>query len=373
MAVDVRPLTVAMMLETDGPGGAEVVVLQLAEELRRRGHTVVPVGPVNGDGWLSGQLAERGFEREVFVLKRPVDPSCAFDLARKLKARGVDVLHSHEFTMAVYGAAAARLMGRPHVTTMHGNQKMTRVLRRRMALRWAFRKSRAVVAVSQSTKRSLDADLGLAAGAVDVIPNGIPVRPGDAEPVRRELGLRENEVLLLAVGNLDERKGHIILLRALAQLEDEGVTVPWRLAIAGGRGGPEHPRLNQFIAGRGWEHRAHVLLQRNDIPNLQTAADIFVMPSLWEGLPLAVLEGMHAGNPIVATEASGIPEAVTSGQEGLLVPPADVPALAAALRRLLEDPAERRRMGDAARARALANHTIGGMAEAYERLYRGDG
>jgi glycosyltransferase involved in cell wall biosynthesis len=105
--------TVALMLESDGPGGAERVLIQLAEELRARGHEVVPVGPSDGCGWLAGEFRERGYNPEVFENRWPVfDPLCVAGLVRKFRRRAVDVVHSHEFTMAVYGAAAARRAAR---------------------------------------------------------------------------------------------------------------------------------------------------------------------------------------------------------------------------------------------------------------------
>jgi glycosyltransferase involved in cell wall biosynthesis len=290
------------------------------------------------------------------------------ELMRRLR---IDVVHSHEFTMSVYGAAAARLVGLPHIITMHGNQTMTHALRRRMALRWAFRNSYATAAVSGATKEQLDEDLGVGPGAITVIRNGVPIPHGDPEPVRRELGVREGEVLILAVGNLDPRKGHIVLLRALHELSERGLERPWRLAIAAGRGGPEQPRLEAFAAEHGMAEHVHILKDRNDIPDLLAAADIMAMPSLWEGLPLAILEAMLAGTAIVASETSGIPEAIVSGEHGLLTPPGDVPALAAALGTLIRDDACRRSMAARARDRALSEFTIGAMTDAYEELYRG--
>jgi glycosyltransferase involved in cell wall biosynthesis len=240
-----------------------------------------------------------------------------------------------------------------------------------VALRWAFRNSRAAVAVSEATKRQLDADLGLRPGVLTVVHNGIPERAGDPAPIRRELGLRPGELLIAAVGNLDPRKAHINLLRALQRLAQEGLPACWRVAIAGGRGGPERDRLEAFAREHGFADRLHILLERSDIPDLLAAADVFCMPSLWEGLPLAVLEAMFAGKPIVASDVSGIPEAITSGTHGLLTPPGDVEALAAALQSVLTSAELRARLGAAARARAQAEFAIGVMADRYERLYAG--
>jgi glycosyltransferase involved in cell wall biosynthesis len=367
--VTLAPRRLALLLETDGPGGAEVVVFQLACELRARGHEVTPVGISGGMGWLSGKYREAGFEPVLLPERRPPDWRLARSLAGVFRERRIELAHSHEFTMAWYGAWAARRAGLPHVATMHGNQTMTDAWRRRVILRWAFRRSAAVVAVSEATRAQLVDDLGLAPGAIAVIRNGIAERAGDAEPIRRELGVREGELLILAVGNLDRRKGHIHLLEALKQLEDEGLDVPWRVAIAGGRGGPERERLQAFAAEHGMADRVHILTQRDDVPNLQAAADVFTMPSLWEGLPLAVLEAMLSGTVVLASETSGIPEAITHEEHGLLAPPGDSAALARELGRLLREPDLRQQLAASALARARREFTIQAMTGAYESTY----
>jgi len=369
MAMPRSSLRVALMLETDGPGGAENVVFDLAEALRDRGHTVYPVGPEHGDGWLGKKLRESGFETHTFDQTRTLDWRLVRHLMRMFKELDVDVVHCHEFVAAIYGGTAARLAGRAHVFTMHGNQTMCDAWRRRAALRWAFRHCHAVVAVSQATKKQLDRDLGLAPNAIRVIRNGVPVRAGRREPIHQELGVRDGETLILAVGNLLERKGHIYLLRALQSLVEQGLSVPWRLVIAGGRGGEERPKLDAFIAEHGLSDRVHILSYRNDVPDLLAAADIFVMPSLWEGLPLSILEAMLMGVAVIASETSGIPEAIVNEQHGLLVPPGDEGRLSKALERLLRDPKLRARLASDARRRALGEFTIDAMTDSYEELF----
>lgn len=363
-------MRIGLWLESDGPGGAELVVFRMAEELRDRGHHVVPMGPAKGVGWLGAKFRDAGFTPTVFTLRRPLDWGCLRDLTRQIRRDQLDLVHSHEFTMAVYGAAAARSAGRPHVITMHGNQTMTAKLRRRVALRWAFRRSAATIAVSTDTRRHLDDVLGLRPGAVQVILNGVPERLGDPNPIRRELGVGANELLLVAVGNLDARKGHIFLLRALQELVGAGLETRWRVAIAGGRGGDQRDLLEAFAREHGFADRLHLLTQREDIPNLLAAADVFVMPSLWEGLPLAMLEAMLAGKTIVASGISGIPEAVTDGVEGLLCLPGDVTSLAKALGRVLPDADLRSRLAGAALARARRDFTVAAMVDAYESRYQ---
>jgi glycosyltransferase involved in cell wall biosynthesis len=367
-AVD-APLRVALMLETDGPGGAEVMLLHLAEELRHRGHEVCPVGPDDGCGWLRGQLRERGFETETFSLRRPLDWRCLRGLVRTLRARRVDVVHSHEFTMAVYGAAAARRLGLRHVITMHGGRYFAAQWRRRVAMRWAARRSNELVAVSSATAEHLSDTLGLTRAAVTVIPNGIPFREGSRTAVRHELGVAPDELLLVAVGNLYTVKGHMILLQALAALHRSGEALPWRLAIAG-RGDEETP-LRSFAESEGLADRVHLLGYRQDVPDILAAGDVFVMPSLSEGLPLALEEAMSASLPVIASNVGGIPEVVEHEREALLTPPGDPIALADALCRLMRDAGMRAALGGAARRRALSDFGVRAMGDAYERLYRG--
>jgi glycogen synthase len=132
-------LRVALMLESDGPGGAENVVFGLAEALRDRGHSVYPLCPKHGDGWLGKKLRASGFEAHTFNQERMLDWRLIRHLKHMFTRLNVDVVHCHEFVASIYGGTAARLAGRPHVFTMHGNQSMCDAWRRRAALRWVFR------------------------------------------------------------------------------------------------------------------------------------------------------------------------------------------------------------------------------------------
>jgi len=366
-----RSLSIAMMLETSGPGGAEMVLLQLSDELRRRGHTVHVVGPDRRSEWLRGKVAELGLVWREYRIRRALDWGCLRGLVATLRELRVDLVHGHEFTMAVYGAAAARWLGIPNVISIHGPAYVTEAWRRRAALRWAFRNSLGVAAVSEHTRRLLLDRLGLPPASVQLVHNGIVYRPGERERVRRELGLAPDEVLVLCVGSLRPGKGHRVLLDAAARLERNGLATPWRVAIAGE--GEEREALASVVREQGLAHRVHLLGQREDIPDLQAAADVFALASYWEGLPLAVLEGMFGGNAIVSTDVGGISEAVTHGEHGLLTPAGDSAAFADALRRVITDGGLRERWGRAARQRAEAEFEVGGMAQAYERLYQGRG
>jgi len=358
---------IALLIESDGPGGAEVMLLHLAEEMRRRGHSVLHVGPEHGAGWLSGQFRDLGFESATFSHRLSVDPACVRGLARLFRAHGITVVHSHEFAMAVYGAAAARRVNAAHVITMHGGRYYAERWRRRAALRWAARRSNALVAVSRATGADLSKTLGLDAKEVTVVPNGIPFRSGSRDPLRRELGVADDGLLIVAIGNLYPVKGHSVLLRALAELPRGAAAARWHLAIAG-RGG-EETALRALARETGLEQQIHLLGFRPDVPDILAAADIFVMPSLSEGLPLALVEAMAASLPVIASDVGGIPEVAERDAEALLIAPGDTRALAAALARLLGDSALRASLGTAAHGRAIRDFSIDRMGDAYERLY----
>ena len=224
----------------------------------------------------------------------------------------------------------------------------------------------ATVAVSEDTRRHLLETLAVPPHRIGTVLNGVPDPSGDGKALRASLGLTHSDVLLVAVGNLIERKGHAVLLKALAEIRSTDPDLDWHVAIAGE--GVERPALERLAAEPGLVGRVHLLGHRSDVPDVLAAADIFVMPSIWEGLPLAVLEAMFAGCAVVASDVSGIPEAIPTPEVGRLVPPGDATALAVALRPLLREARLRQDLGNAARTRAREHFTVQRMALDYVRL-----
>jgi glycosyltransferase involved in cell wall biosynthesis len=361
------PYRVALMLESDGPGGAEVMLLHLAVELRRRGHFVLPVGPQVGSGWLAQRFRESGFEPATFILRSPVDVRCWRGLVALLRDRRIDVVHSHEFTMAVYGGVAAHSLSVPHVITMHGGRYYAERWRRRAALGWAAARSRALVGVSDATADDLRRTLPSVAGRVRVVPNGIPFVAGNRAEARTRLGLADAQRLILAVGNLYPVKGHDVLLRAFAMIANDPAASEWSVAIAG-RGEAE-ASLRLLAAELGIADRVRLLGLRSDVPDLLAAADLFVLPSRSEGLPLALIEAMAASLPIVSTDVGGIAEVVARDVEARLVPPENPARMASALSNLIGDPNRRLALGHAARQRATSAYGVESMGDRYEALY----
>jgi glycosyltransferase involved in cell wall biosynthesis len=359
-----RGARIAYLIETDGPGGAERMVAHLASAFAEAGCTCVAVVPANGEGWLGGELRGTSVAVEEVRLDGRASLRCVRDLENLFRKRRIDLVHSHEFTMSVYGAWAARRVRVPHLITMHGGRYYASGVHRRLALRAAVHASGGAVAVSAHVARQLCRDLRLAERFVTVIPNGVAAAPEISGTLRAELGLAPGDSLIVAVGNLYPVKGHAWLVEALAGITQ--VVPRAHLAIAG-RG-----ELHDALAGQagrlGLAARVHLLGFRSDIQNVLASADVFVLPSLSEGLPLALLEAMSRGLPVVATDVGEV-AAVLGADSGLVVPPGNAASLAMALQRLLTDRPAAERFGRAARRRVASDFGLRQMVERYSELY----
>ncbi len=360
-----RGVCLAHLIESDGPGGAERMLATLAAGLQAAGSENVVVAPAGGEGWLAQELRGTGVRVELFRQDRALSPTFARWLTATLRRHRIALAHSHEFTMAVYGAWAARRAGIPHLFTMHGSRYYAGRLRRRVAMRLAVELSGSVVAVSQSLKGHLSRDLWMRASRIATIPNGARLTTVAQSSLREELKLGNGDQLAVTIGNLYPVKGHGFLLEALALLATRYPRL--HVAIAG-RGELEGP-LRARARGLRVDERFHLLGLRSDIGNLLAAADVFVLPSLSEGLPLALLEAMLAERPIVATAVGEVPTVLMDGRAGVLVPPGDAAALASALARLLADPGQARRLSAAAVVRAAEAYSLSQMLERYRSLY----
>jgi glycosyltransferase involved in cell wall biosynthesis len=295
-----------------------------------------------------------------------LSPACARSIAASFKRHRIDLAHSHEFTMAVYGAWASWYAGVPCVITMHGSRYYAGRLQRRLALRAAMSGRTRVVAVSHRLAGHISRDLAVRRSRITMVPNGVRVgAPSAPDPVRQELSLGPEDRLLVAVGNLYPVKGHRVAVDAIARLAGRHSTL--HLAIAG-RGDLADALVTQART-LGVGDRLHLLGLRSDVSAVLAAADLFVLPSLSEGLPLALLEAMFARRPIVATDVGEVRSALDDGRAGVLVAPEDAAALAAAIDALLTDPDRARELGARACDRARAEYDLPGMVRRYGSIY----
>jgi glycosyltransferase involved in cell wall biosynthesis len=289
-------------------------------------------------------------------------------LARLLRRERPDLFHAHMSSPVAckWGLAAAVAARVPAVlgTVQVGGYEPPD-----QAAYWQLRAlARGVnryLAVSRDIARELVERLGWPAEKIEVSYNAVDLRRVEVEAppgLREQLGAGEAHPLVLTPARLDAQKGHRTLFEAIAQ-------VPDAVFVLAGEG-PEREPLEALAAQLGIGERVRFLGRREDVPHLLAACDVFALPSLYEGSSLAVLEAMAAGAPVVSSAIGGTDELVEDGSSGLLVPPGDSAALAAALRRMLGDPELRKELAARARERVERDLTRERMAARVTGVYR---
>jgi glycosyltransferase involved in cell wall biosynthesis len=345
------------MVSSLNVGGMEQFVLRIARAQQRRGHLVLIValkaGPLLQDAQRDGlpTCVLRSSNKIVRILR-------TLSLLARFRP---DVINAHNQTSLHYATLGKRV-GHPRVIMINHGQGLGSA-RTPDAAEW--RRTDRIVAVSHDVAHRMDPDL---TSKIVVIHNGVtpsaPVR--NRAEVRRELDLPADRVVGLMVARIDGLKGHDTLLAAAARLRDAGVPITFLLAGDGGERANRERLAAELGLGTEW---VRFLGFRSDIADLAAASDLFVLPSLTEGLPLSVLEAMSHRLPTVATAVGGIPELITSGENGLLVPVNDPQELADALARLVRDGELRRSFGGSAYRRVQQQFSFAEMVRQYEALY----
>jgi glycosyltransferase involved in cell wall biosynthesis len=368
----VTRVRVLEMIDRPFLGGGQVTVLTLARGLDKEKFEVLVASEEGGP--LVDELERTGIRHIPVMLGKYSGLSAAGALATVLRENAVDVLHTHGGIAGLYGRLAARKAGTPAVVhTVHGihylhyrNPAAKRafiVLERRLS-----RSTDAVIFVSVADmERAARLRLALPPKA-RLIRNGVPsIAPEslrDPAAVRTELGA-VGRPLVVAVSRLHRQKGMTYLLRAVPFVRNESPDV--RVVVAGG--GPLADRLGAEVKALRVGDNAVLLGERKDALDILEAADIFVLPSLWEGLPYVLVEAAALGKPVVATDIDGVREVIRSGATGILVPPGDPGALAAAIILLLKDREFARQLGEAARTEIPPRFSVARMISETESLY----
>jgi glycosyltransferase involved in cell wall biosynthesis len=352
-------------------GGAREVVAALARHLdRRRFEPALAIGAIEPGAALPDVSCFH-----LPRLRREVSPAddlrSAVRLARAIHGWHPDVVHGHTYKAGVVASIVARLLGTPAVIfTPHGHifgedARIPGVPRggwRRAVLYWIHRGAGACahrVTTLSEADWAEHRQLRLASDTkLVVIENGVDVG--------RFNGRRGGSGLSIAsVGRLSEEKGHRYLIEAMPRIR--GAYPGAVLSIAGD--GPERGALERRAQELGLDSSVRFLGQVNDTPDLLSGTDVYVQPSLYEGLGLSIAEAMAAGCAVVATRVGGVPALVRDGATGVLVRPADPAALAEAVVGLLSDAARARSLAEAARVHVARHFSLRRMVERYEALY----
>lgn len=299
-----------------------------------------------------------------------LDPWWIIAMARAMKQDRIDVAHGHLFGDTLHGYFAARRAGLPPlVMTLH-NSTDARSRLQLAGYRRLIGARTVPVACAEFVRQSFIETLGDPGRRIRTIANGIDFDPPHAQPDRRALnalGIDPEAVVFATLGRMERQKAYHLLLEAFARL-DVADHPPFQLLMFGD--GSLRHQLEAQARTLNLGDRVVFAGFRNDVPQLLPLVDVVVFSSIFEGLPIALLEAMASAKALVVTEVGGMPDALDQEVEALRVPPSNVEALADALGRIAKDPALRRRLGEAAQQRFEREFTAEHMVRSYETLYR---
>ena len=357
-------MRVLQLISSAGYYGAENMLVTLADELTRAGcATTVGAFQTGAEPEILLRARERNLATQAFACHGRVDISLPGRLSEFLRNERIDVLHTHGYKANLYGRftghSAAQLATCHNWAVRTGSLGFYSVLDR-----LALRRVPAVVAVSDGVAARL-AEFGMRAPRVRVIPNGVDLRRfSQAAPaLRHELNLDRCRVIG-TVTRLTPRKGLDILLDAFLAIASLQPGVA--LVVVGA--GPLDAELKAQVSALGLTGRVYFTGARSDMPEVYASFDVFVLPSLDEGMPMSVLEAISSGIPVVATSVGAIPE-LAGGAKGWLVAPGEAQPLASALGEALQNRQEAQQRAGRAREHVEAHYSAQAMARAYLELY----
>jgi glycosyltransferase involved in cell wall biosynthesis/protein-tyrosine-phosphatase len=379
-AIAPLPIRICHVMSADLWAGAEVQVATTAALLVRQPEVVLTAVLFN-DGWLAGQLRGLGVETVVVDERRHNGFQIAAFVRRFLIEHQVDIVHTHRCKDTVLGTLAAKSAGVPHlVRTVHGLSEALRGWKRAKlaayealdkATLWCF--ADCVIAVSNQMAATLRRSR-YRPRAVTCIHNGINLQDLRAtrspEDVRRALGIRADAVVIGSAGRFAPVKGHEYLIRAAPHVLAAEPRARFLFVGSGPLRGGLMAQAKTLAVDQACVFHDPSLDDRASVYDLIAAMDVFALPSLSEGVPLALLEAMALRRPAVATAVGGVPEVITDRATGLLVAPRDAPALADACLELMRNTSWAHTLGMRARQTVEAQFSHDLSGEALVGLYR---
>ena len=361
------------LAHTFAVGGAEEMVLNLVRHLPARFEPMVCC--IHDLGPIGEEIRAAGVPVTVLGLspglRRPWD---VVRLQRFLAEAQPRIVHTFLLTASLYGRLAAMIAGVPIVIGTEVNIYERKRPAHALAERLLMQGTATVVASAESVRQFYIRQVHADPAKVEVIYNAVDWSQlhttRGREQMRTSLEVPLDRPVAGVIARLTEQKGHVHLFEALARTP--GLADLFLIVVGDG---DLRQNLQQQAEALGIAGRVRFLGARRDLGDLLNAVDLFVLPSLWEGLPLSLVLAMGAGLPVVATRVAGLPEVVDEGRTGLLVPPGDSQALGAALARVVADGAFVRRLGAAAREAVLPKFGVDGyvasVASLYDRLLDG--
>jgi glycosyltransferase involved in cell wall biosynthesis len=329
------------------------------------------IGVFHNDRQRNEELIRQAERRGLTVQKIPCrgrwDWQTVREIRRTLESLDVDVLHTHGYKPDIYGYVASRKFGLPLISTCHLWTRETSAVRFYEFLDSVFlRRFDAVVAVSDAIADSLRRS-GSPKKKIHIIDNGIDLLTfSSVNPTLTEKIKNRNKLVVGTVGRLVPQKGLEYFLRAARDVLLEFPDVIFVFIGAG----PDREKLEMMAKEWAIEQNVQFTGHCADMPGAYASLDVFVLASVDEGMPMAILEALASKRPVVATSVGAVPRLIVSGKTGLLVAPRDVPALKKAILRLLRDSSLRLQLGIAGEAMVKRTHSRQAMAQNYLQLYQ---
>ncbi len=357
-----------LQLTTDmNIGGITNYIFELSKALKDKGVDTV-VASAGGD--IEVSLEKVGIPHEKLNIKTKFEFSpkvflAAFAVKRILKKEGIDIIHAHSRVSQVAGALASRMTGIPMVTTCHGYFKKRL---RAVVDTWGDK----VIAISEAVYEHLKNDLGVEDKRIELVYSGIDIykfskefSDADIAKTKKYLG-QSGKTVVGTIGRLSPVKGQKFFIQAMAE-------VLKKRPDAGGLvvgSGPEAPSIKSLAMALGIDDRISFVDSVLDTREALSAMDIFVFPSVKEGLGIALLEALASARPCIASRTGGIEDIITDRENGILVDVGDSGAIAAAILELLSDENLRIRMGENGRRLVQSRFTLDRMADDIVRVYK---
>lgn len=367
---DPRPLRVVTMIDRLAPSGAEIFASRVAAELDPASFDRIVCVTRPSPAELVRGLEEQGVRVLQLGRRSKLDLWRWWPLLALLRRERIHILHSHKFGSNVWAALMARVARVPvFVAHEHTWSYEGQWLRRFLDRRLVSRAADVVLTVSEADRRRMIEIEGVDARKVSYLPSGVgPHAPTGRRRVREELGIAPDALVVGTVCGLRPQKALDVLIRAAGPLVREAPGA--RVLILGE--GPMRGELEELIGELGLGAAVSLLgaWPHEEVADFVESLDVAVSSSHFEGMPLAVMEFMAAGKPVVATAVGGVPDLIEDGVHGLLVPPGRPEALADALASLLRDPERGRALGEAARERQRSSFDFTRMVRALEARYR---
>lgn len=345
-------------------GGSEVYAFTVASHLDPKLYRAT-LCAIDEGGALESEVKQSPIPYCIMWRRPGLDFRLMWRLFRLFRRLRVDVLHTHHFNQLFYSVLGAKLLGIRIIHTEHDTEIQKRP-RLRLALGLLSRFCYRMIAIGSDIATMFETQIGIPAHKIEIVRAGVNLSTynQNRSAARQSLGLREQDRVVVIVARLYPEKNHLLLLRAFAEVTREVENA--RLLIVGE--GTERAAIRATIDELGLTHEVQLLGVRRDVALILAASDVFALSSNREGLPIAILEAMAAGCPVVATRVGDVPEVVRDGFNGYLVPPQDQMALAQALVTTLNDPQQAATLGANARATAQG-YSVRAMLDKYEALF----